>query len=205
MKKKSMIVIGSLAILLVVGIVVSVVLYNQLSKRSTYPVRMEAPAFTFNHVDGSEVSVANTNGKARLVYFYFSHCPNVCQPTNYLLSQVQENLQKHGEIGERTALFSITFDPDRDTTERLIEYSGKYNADLNHWYFLRGEKTYSRDIAKQYGIAVQEIDGGEDFAHTNAIVLVDKDGNVRHYYLSGDLEPDNAPNIASDLLALTKE
>ncbi len=205
MKNKTAVVAGSIAVLLVVGVVIGVVLYNQLSKRSTYPVQGPAPAFTFQHVDGSEVTIENTNGKARLVYFYFSHCPTVCQPTNYLLSQVQEELQKNGETGDRTGLFSITFDPERDTTERLKEYAGKYNADLNHWYFLRGEESYSRDIALEYGIGIQELDGGEDFAHTNAIMLIDKDGNLRHYYLSKDLEPDNAANIAADMLALAKE
>ncbi|GIQ68436.1 SCO family protein [Xylanibacillus composti] len=205
MKKNTAIVAGAIVVLLAVGAVIGVILYNQLSKRSAYPVQKPAPAFTFTHVDGSEVSIENTNGKARLVYFYFSHCPNVCQPTNYLISQVQDKLQANGETGEHTALFSITFDPERDTTERLKEYAGKYNADLNHWYFLRGEVEYSREIAKEYGIAIQELDGGEDFAHTNAMILVDKEGNIRHYYLSKALEPDNAANIASDLMALAKE
>ena len=70
---------------------------------------------------------------------------------------------------------SITFDPERDTRERLLEFSGYYNADHNGWYFLRGEKQYTHDLAYDYGVMIQEKEDGT-FAHSNIFFLIDKDG-----------------------------
>lgn len=169
-----------------------------------YEVIKDAPEFTLENVDGSEVSLQGTNGKVRLIYFYFSHCPDVCQPTNFLLSKVQEELKKEEVFGSDTALMSITFDPKRDTIERLQEYSAGYGADYAGWYFLRGEVKPVRELAKEYGIAIQELESG-DFGHSNLVMLVDKEGKLRNYYMSDDLDPSNAKNIAKDMIQLAKE
>ncbi|MFD2505845.1 SCO family protein [Paenibacillus septentrionalis] len=42
-----------------------------------------APSFALTDVDGNAVSLESTNGKARIVYFYFASCPDVCPPTTF--------------------------------------------------------------------------------------------------------------------------
>lgn len=168
-------------------------------KKAEFALKEEAPDFELEHVDGSTVSIAGTNGTVRLVYFYFSNCPDVCPPTTQLLSGVQNLLKENGEFGEKARLMSITFDPDRDTRERLLEFSGYYNADHSGWYFLRGDKQYTHDLAYEYGVMIQERDDG-NFAHSNLIFLVDKDGNIRKYYpVDLDLMPEH---IYQDMRAL---
>ncbi|WP_235929831.1 SCO family protein [Chengkuizengella marina] len=163
----------------------------------------KAPPFELDNIDGSTVSLEETDGKVRLVYFYFSTCVDVCPPTTYLLSQVQERLKEEDIFGNETAIFSITFDPERDTRERLIEFSSGYDPDPSGWYFLRGEEQYSRDLATEYGISVMELEGG-DFGHTNFYILIDKKGNIKKYLpIKDDLSvEENVDYIVDHIAAL---
>lgn len=102
-------------------------------------VLQEAPAFELTDLDGNKVTKESTNGKARLVYFYFANCPDVCPPTTFLLSQVQEGLEKEGILGTDAEMISITFDPERDTTEVIKAFAERNYAKLDQgWLFLRG-------------------------------------------------------------------
>ncbi|MFS1514079.1 SCO family protein [Chengkuizengella sp. SCS-71B] len=171
--------------ILIIGM--SVYLINNLLPESKSDVSFiteentkKAPPFELENMDGSTVSLEDTDGKVRIVYFYFSTCVDVCPPTTYMLSQVQERLKEEGIFGNETAIFSITFDPERDTRERLIEFSSGYNPDPSGWYFLRGEEQYSRNLAAEYEIGVTELEGG-DFGHANFYILIDKKGNIKKY------------------------
>lgn len=162
--------------------------------------REPAPDFQLQNFNGEQLSLADTNGKARLIYFYFSSCTDVCLPTTQLLSKVQEQLKEEGVFGTETAILSITFDPVRDTPERLKEFSGFYNADPSGWYFLRGEEQYSRDLALEYGVNVIDVGDGQ-FGHQNVITLVDPEGNYVKYYNANDIELE-AKDIVEDMLDL---
>ena len=193
------------AILVVLAAIAAYFIYRVVFDDNRFPDVQPAASFSLTNLDGSEVTLENTNGKVRLMYFYFSHCPDVCPPTTHVLSQVQEELKAKGVFGSKALLMSITFDPARDTTERLKEYSGKFNADYDGWYFLRGEEAYSREVALQYGVNVLPMDDGT-FVHQNLYVLVDKNGNIRHYYLVGNnLDSIDPAKIADDMVYLTRE
>lgn len=170
---------------------------QQTDLTDEFPLNEKAPEFELTHVNGDKVSLADTEGQVRLIYFYFSTCPDVCPPTTYFLSQVQEKLKEEGVFGEKASIYSITFDPARDTTERLLEFSGNYEADLSAWYFLRGDEQATRQLAKDYGILVNEEPDGT-FSHTNVIFLIDQDGNIRKYY-SGNSESTTADDIMEDI------
>ena len=45
------------------------------------------------------------NGKVRLVYFFYSFCPDVCLPTTFLISQVQDALKKKDLLGTKRKLY----------------------------------------------------------------------------------------------------
>lgn len=160
----------------------------------------KAPEFELEQSNGEQMSLSDTEGKVRLVYFYFSSCVDVCLPTTHLLSKVQEQLKQEGVFAVDTAILSITFDPERDTRERLEEFSGLYDADLTGWHFLRGEEQYSRDLAKDYGVGVFDIGDGQ-FAHSNIIFLVNQKGYIQSYYNANDLELE-AEQIADDMMRL---
>lgn len=192
--------IAGIAVLLVLG---GAILYQSLGSRtSDFNYDKPGTDFTLQNLDGRNVTLKDTDGKARLVYFYFASCPDVCPLTTHLLSKVQDRLKEKDAFGTKTAILSITFDPVRDTTDALKEYASRFHADLSGWYFLRGEEQYSLDLARKWEIGVQKQPNG-DFAHTNVIFLVDKKGQIRHYYNANDLEL-TEDTIVKDLLALAK-
>lgn len=157
----------------------------------------KAADFELQKLDGEQVTLADTEGQIRLLFFFFSNCTTGCLPTTQLLSKVQEQLKQEGLFGEKASILSITFDPERDTPERLAEFSGYYNADPNGWHFLRGEEQYSRDLALQYGVNV--IDPGDgQFIHQNIILMVNQEGFIQTYYNANDIELD-AEKIVSDI------
>lgn len=153
-----------------------------------YPLQKEAPAFRLQDVhSGEQFSLEGTNGTVRLVYFYYSNCPDVCPPSTYSLSLVQEKLKEVGIFGSETRLISITFDPERDTPERLRDFAGSFRADPSGWHFLRGDEEEVRSLAREFGIDVIDLGNG-DLAHQNIYFLIDKEGNIREYLKA--TEPD---------------
>ncbi|WP_028546853.1 SCO family protein [Paenibacillus taiwanensis] len=172
-------------------------------KGSDLPVVKAAPDFSMENVDGQTVSLASTNGKVRLFYFFFSNCTDVCPPTTYMLNEVQDVLKEKGVFGDKANIVSVTFDPKRDTRERLMTWATDMNkADLTGWYFLRGDEAETAQFMNKFGSAVVKDNDG-NFTHTNLVTLVDQDGNVRKYYNANDLEV-TPELIADDVVSLTK-
>lgn len=148
-------------------------------------VLQKAPDFELTSIDGEQVSLQNTNGKVRIVYFYFASCPDVCPPTTFMLSQVQDQLKEKNLFGEKALLISITFDPERDTPEAIRNFADKVHADYTSWKFLRGEEEPTIALAKEFGVGVFKDEKGQ-FSHFNVITLVDKEGQIRKWYNGND-------------------
>ncbi|UJF32299.1 SCO family protein [Paenibacillus hexagrammi] len=164
-----------------------------------------APDFQLTDLDGKTVSSKDLNGKVRLVYFFYSFCPDVCLPTSFLLSQVQESLKDKGLLGDKAQILSITVDPTRDTPEVLKEFGNRFESKPvpGGWTFLRGNEADTMKLAEDFGIMVIKEKNG-DFSHSNAILLVDKKGMLRNYYDAGNPELD-ADHIVKDVITLSKE
>ncbi|OPH60378.1 hypothetical protein BC351_17940 [Paenibacillus ferrarius] len=164
----------------------------------------QAPAFQLQDLDGKSVASQDTDGKVRLVYFFYSFCPDVCMPTTFLLTQVQDALKKKDLFGTKAEILSITVDPNRDTPAVLKEFGNKFETkpDPSGWMFLRGEEAKIHKLAEDYGIMViKEKDG--NFSHSNAILLVDPKGKIRNYYDAGNPQLD-ADHIVKDVVTLSK-
>ncbi|PZE21520.1 SCO family protein [Paenibacillus xerothermodurans] len=164
----------------------------------------KAPEFQLQNIDGRQIGSEDLAGKVKLVYFFFSTCPDVCPPTTYTLSKIQDALIEKGGFGEKTAIASITFDPTKDTTEQLQEFAGRYHVDPKGWYFLRGEEAATMDLAKQFGVMVVKDPKADTFTHNNVILLVDKKGDLRTYYNGSDPNLD-VEQVAQDMIQLSKE
>lgn len=161
------------------------------------------PELSLTDLQGKMVTNADIVGKVNLVYFFFSSCPDVCLPTSYMLSQVQDELKEKQHFGDKAQIMSITFDPNVDTQSVLQEFSSRYNADSTGWKFLRGDEAKTRELAEKYGIMVIKDKNG-NFSHSNAIMIVDKKGKIRAWYDPSD--PALTPEfIAKDVVALSKE
>jgi len=170
-----------LAAAVIIVAIIAFFLLSRMGEGSKLPVEGDAPAFSLQNTEGETITLDNTAGKTRLIYFFFAHCPDVCLPTNNMLSQVQEGLKEKGLFGDEAILMSVTFDPERDTVEYLKEYMSKMNADPTGWHYLRSDDVeYVRSVAESYGVTV--IPSGEDFIHANLYTLIDGDGKIRKIY-----------------------
>ncbi|MEK3882884.1 SCO family protein [Paenibacillus sp. PL2-23] len=152
------------------------------------PIVQAAPSFEMTDIDGNTVSLDSTNGKVRLVYFYFANCPDVCPPTTYLLGEAQEKLREEGSLGKDVELISITFDPERDTPEVIREFAINMEVEFDGWHFLRGEEEATIQLARDFEVAVVKDEKNNTFIHSNAIMLLDQDGQIRMWMNGSDLE-----------------
>lgn len=166
---------------------------------ATPTAKQAAPDFNLTDLEGNQVSLDSTKGKVRLVYFYFASCPDVCPPTTFLISQVQEKLKEKGELGTDVELISITFDPVTDTPEVITEFAKKVGAKFDHWTFLRGETSEEMiELAREFNVAVIYDEENKTFYHNNPIMIVDGDGNIRQWLNA-------SPNPAFDEKELTAD
>ncbi|WP_166240608.1 SCO family protein [Paenibacillus turpanensis] len=159
-------------------ILLALIVYRFIPKTEKLPDLGKAPEFTLTSMNGEKVSLEESSGKARVVYFFFSTCPDVCSPTTYKLSRVQDRLKEENKFGSEVVFHSITFDPVKDTPEQLKKFATTFHADPAGWNFLRGEEEEIKAIASGYGVSILKDKDG-NFAHTNYLTIVDGKGNMR--------------------------
>lgn len=149
-------------------------------KEEPLPIVMAAPQFSLTNIDGDLVTLENTTGKKRIVYFYFASCPDVCPPTTYKLAQLQETLRSEGRLGTEVELISITFDPEKDTDDIIRKFTEQVGAELDGWHFVRGEsREQIIELAHAFDVSVIYDDVNETFIHMNPIILIDENNNIR--------------------------
>lgn len=155
------------------------------TKKPELPVLGQGAEFSYADMNGDTVTLSGTNGKVRLLYFFFANCPDVCPPTTFLMSQVQDELKEDGVFGDEVQFLSVTIDPERDTPEVLKEYAGRFDADPAGWKFLRGDQKATDELATKYMTDVGEDKDG-NFYHMNLIILLDQDGQIRDLISAND-------------------
>lgn len=134
-------------------------------------------------------------GKVHVVNFFFTSCPTACPLQT---QKVQEIDREFGPLGVH--FLSISCDPEIDTPPVLQKYAKKYNADPQRWLFLTGGMLYTRRIASEvYGVPLDR------YLHVEKLIVVDKWGKVRGYFLWNNPEEiGNMKELLTTLLAETE-
>jgi protein SCO1 len=185
-----------LLLLIALGLAVYLAVNSLSFAKSKLPVIGEVQDFSLENVDGKQVTLADTQGKARLVYFFFTECPDVCPITTYMLSETQDLLEKDGSFGKDVEFISISFDPKNDTREAIKTFADRFHVNYDGWYFLRGDQEQVRKLAADSFKVLIYGDNKDNFAHANLIGLVDRDNQLRGLYDAGDSE-----NVTPEFLA----
>ena len=123
--------------------------------------------------DGKVVTDQDLKGKPFLVFFGFTHCPDVCPTTLFDVSEVMRSL---GHDADKTAALFITVDPERDTAASLKDYLSSFDPHLRG---LTGDPGALAAVAKEYRVYYKKVplDGGDyTMDHTAIVYLMDKDG-----------------------------
>ena len=181
-------------------IVMGYYILMQQNKGDELPAQGQGAEFSYLDSDGNTVTLSGTNGKARLLYFFFATCPDVCPPTTALMSKVQDELKEDGVFGSEVEFLSVTIDPTHDTPEVLKDYAERFDTDPNGWKFLRGDEKETAELAEKYQILVTKDDKG-NFGHMNLIVLLDKEGQIRDWISANDYFDEGENNLSPSDMA----
>ncbi len=166
----------------------------------------EAPKFRSTDITGAEYGkslsltdhrgqprrLEDFRGKAVVLFFGFTQCPDVCPTTLADMAQVMREL---GPLAERVQVLFVTVDPERDTQEVLAKYVPAFDA---RFLGLRGSLEATRAAAKEFKVYFEKRPGKEpgeySIDHSAQTYVFDPQGRlrlfVRHARLAQDLAPD---------------
>jgi protein SCO1/2 len=161
------------------------------------------PDFSLIERNGSKIGLAQLRGKIWIADFIYTTCTDTCPLQTAMMAKLQREYA--GELDIQ--LVSFTVDPERDTPQALTVYADKYQADPKRWFFLTGQRNrIIRLVRDGFHLAVAAIPNGTNpsgmIPHSARFVLVDKEGRIRGYYDSRDLEA--FLRLKNDIDALVK-
>lgn len=134
--------------------------------------------FTLVDHKGQTVSEQDFGGRYLLVFFGFSHCPDVCPTT---LADIASTLDLLGADAQAVQPLFITLDPERDTPERLAEYVGAFHPRI---VGLTGTAEQIAKVAGEYRVFYEKVGSetyfGEDADATTTKVPLEEDYMITH-------------------------
>ena len=136
---------------------------------------------------GKPRTLADFRGKAVVVNFGFTHCPDVCPTT---LADIAGAVKTLGKDADRVQVLFVTVDPERDTPEVLSKYVTAFDP---RFLGMHGDLEATRKVAKEFKVYFEKRkDGNVD--HSAQSYVIDTEGRlrlfVRHDRLAADLPQD---------------
>jgi len=157
-------------------------------------------AHDFHLVDqtGAEVTLHGLRGKAVLLSFIYTNCPEACPLTTAYYLELQRQFAAELDQG-KLSLVLITTDPDHDTPRRLKEYT---DARGGRWLFLSGDAPSLQATWDGYGIFREARAGLKEVViyHSYKTALIDRQGMVRYVYQGVWSSQDVSRDIRSTLV-----
>jgi protein SCO1 len=129
-------------------------------------------AFTLVNHRGEAVTDRTFLGKPTLLFFGFTHCPDVCPTT---LFELTNRMQKLGPASDRFNVVFITADPERDTPEQMALYLQSFDPRI---VGLSGTREQVDVAIKTYGVVAKKVptENGYNVDHTASVFLMDANG-----------------------------
>jgi len=139
-------------------------------------------AFTLVDENGQTVTDQTYRGKWLLVFFGFTHCPDVC-PT--ALNDIALTLDQLGPLAERIQPLFVTVDPERDTAEVMKDYTDAFHPSI---VGLTGTSEQIAQVAKTYRVYYQKVpqgdgqDGEYTMDHSGITYVMTPDGKFASHF-----------------------
>jgi protein SCO1/2 len=149
-------------------------------------------AFRLTAHDGRTVSEKDLTGTPSVVFFGFTHCPDVCPTALFEMTQVYAAL---GADADKLKTYFVTIDPERDDQALLSLYLSSFDP---HIVGLTGSVADVQTMAKAYRVYARKIEdknGGYTMDHTALVYLMDKQGRF-----VSSLNLDRAPEETAKLI-----
>ncbi len=148
-----------------------------VAQRPALPVQQSSAAvggpFKLVDQDGRTVTEQDVKGKPSLVFFGFTHCPDVCPTTLFDISEIFRAL---GPDADRASALFFTVDPERDTPEAMKAYLSSFDPHLRG---LTGDQAAVDGAIRAYRAYAKKVpnpDGSYTMDHTALVYLMDKNG-----------------------------
>ncbi len=143
----------------------------QLTSGTWLPQPRPVPEVSLVDQSGQPFTTQALKGHPTLMFFGFTHCPDVCPTTLARLADVV----KAAKIPDlKVELVSV--DPERDTPEQLARYVHAFSPDFGA---LTGKPEAIRELAKEFGVAIARVDlGGGEYTvdHSAVVSLLNRQG-----------------------------
>jgi protein SCO1 len=139
--------------------------------------------FALPDTSGKIRTLADFKGKAVILFFGYTHCPDVCPTTMAELSQAMQQL---GPDAARVQLLFVTVDPARDTPDVLSQYVAAFDPSF---IGLRPNDAQLANVAKDFRVYYAKVPGKtpDDYTmdHTAASYVFDPSGKLRLFARDG--------------------
>jgi protein SCO1 len=168
---RPLVIVAAFAGSLVVGLVLMLWALGGL-RNVTAPSAIGGP-FQLTDQAGQTVTEKTMQGRPTLVFFGFTHCPDVCPTTLFEISEV---LKAMGKDADRVNAYYISVDPERDTAAAMKEYLSSFDPRLKG---LTGSPEQIAEVIKSYRVYAKKVplkDGDYTMDHTALTYLMDRDG-----------------------------
>ncbi len=156
--------------------------------------------FDLINQDGKQISPKDYLGKVWALTFIYTECPlpDYCILMSKNFSDAANQIAADNELKDKVRLLSISFDPKRDTPEKLKNYGLGYLGenskakDFNVWQFAVGDEEKIKKIADFFGL-FYKIDEKDEtqFNHSLRTIVVDKNGKIQKVFLGNEWKPED--------------
>jgi protein SCO1/2 len=168
---RPLVMIAAFAASLAVGLLVMTWAMGGL-KNVTAPAAIGGP-FQLTDQAGESVTDQSLKGRPTLIFFGFTHCPDVC-PTS--LFEISEVLRAMGKDADRVNAYFVSVDPERDTAAAMKDYLSSFDPHLKG---LTGDPQAVAKVLSAYRVYARKVplkDGDYTMDHTALIYLMDREG-----------------------------
>jgi protein SCO1/2 len=132
---------------------------------------------------GKVRTLADFKGKAVVVFFGYTQCPDVCPTTMVEMANVMKQL---GPLSDKVQVLFVTVDPERDTPELLAKYVPSFDP---RFLGLSGDKAATERMAKEFKVFYQKVPGKQEgnytMDHTAGSYVFDPQGRIRLFVRHG--------------------
>jgi len=165
------IVIAAFATSLLIGLVAVLWLLGGL-RSVTSPATIGGP-FQLTDQAGQTVTEKNMQGRPTLIFFGFTHCPDICPTALFEMSEV---LRALGKDAERVNTWFVSVDPERDTAAAMKEYLSSFDPSIKG---LTGNAEAVAKVISGFRVYARKVplkDGDYTMDHTALVYLMDRNG-----------------------------
>ena len=168
---RPLVIAAAFAASLVLGLLIVFWAVGGVSKVAQ-PAAIGGP-FQLTDQNGKAFTDKNLKGKPTLIFFGYTHCPDVC-PTS--LFEISEVLRAMGKDADKVNAVFISVDPERDTPATMKDYLSSFDPHLEG---LSGDPAETAKVITSYRVYAKKVptkDGDYTMDHTALIYLMDRDG-----------------------------